>query len=122
MKQYDEREFTLITHGDMETYQWLIKENIKRNRRNSIVFNIVIYTFISVIAITAIFMVTKDIFFENYHFSLFDQEERIKIQDQKINKINQQIKMEDDYGSLETPSINNKVHEIESRLDDLEDN
>ncbi|MCJ7933145.1 MAG: hypothetical protein MUW56_05790 [Chryseobacterium sp.] len=122
MKQYDETEFTLISHEEKKTYQWLIKENIKRNRRNGIIANVIIYTFISVIALTFIFMVTKDIFFENYHFSLFNQEERIKIQDQKINDINQQIKMEDDYKSLETPTINTKVQELESRVDDIEDN
>ncbi|MGN7705887.1 hypothetical protein [Chryseobacterium sp. 22543] len=65
MKQYDETEFTLITHGDMETYRWLIKENIRRNRRNGIIANVVIYTFVAVIAITVIVLVTKDIFFEN---------------------------------------------------------
>ncbi|CAH0297472.1 hypothetical protein [Chryseobacterium sp. Bi04] len=122
MKQYDEREFTLITHGDMETYQWLIKENIKRNRRNGIVFNIVVYTFVSVISIVAIFMVTKDIFFENYPINFFGREQIIKSQDQKINKINQQIEMDDDYGSLETPTINTKVQELESRVDDFESN
>lgn len=120
MKQYDETEFTLITHRDMETYRWLIKENIRRNRRNGIIANIVIYTFISVIAITFIFMVTKDIFFKNYPFSIFDQDERIEIQEKKINKINQQIKVEDDYSSFEPPYINNKVDEIESKLEDVE--
>lgn len=122
MKQYDETEFTLITHEEKKTYQWLIKENIKRNRRNGIIANVVIYTFISVIALTAIFMVTKDIFFKNYSFSLFNQEERINDQEKKINEINQQIKMEDDYGSLETPTINTKVQELESRVDDIEEN
>ncbi|VXC15011.1 MULTISPECIES: hypothetical protein [Chryseobacterium] len=115
MKQYDETEFTLITHGDMENYQWLIKDNIKRNRRNGIVFNIVIYTFVSVIALTFIFMVTKDIFFENYPLHLFNQEK-------KINKINQQIKVGDDYKYLETPAISDKVKELELRVDDLESN
>lgn len=122
MKQYDEREFTLITHEDMKTYQWLIKENIKRNRVNGIVSKIIIYIFVFVVALTAIFMVTKDIFFENYSFNPFDQEERIKILEQKTDEINRQIKTEDDYSSFEPQPINEKVKELESRVDDVKDN
>ena len=122
MKQYDETEFTLITHGDMETYQWLIKENIKRNRVNGIISKIIIYTFVSVIAITAVVLVTKDIFFENYSFNPFDQDERIKNLEKKTNEISKQIKTEDDYSSFEPQPINEKVDKLESRMDDVENN
>lgn len=123
MKQYDEKEFTLITHDDMKTYQWLIKENIKRNRVNGIISKIIIYAFISVITLMGILMVTKDIFFKNYFFNPFDQEERIKNLEKKTDEISRQIKMEDDYGSsnyesFENQHINDKVKELESRVDD----
>lgn len=120
MKQYDETEFTLISNEEMKNYQWLIKDNIKRNRRNGIISNIVIYTFISVIALTFIFMVTKDIFFENYPINFFNQEERMDKQDKKIEEINQKIEMDNDYESFEEPTINNKVKELESRVDEVE--
>jgi hypothetical protein len=114
MKQYDENEFTLISNEEKKTYQWLIKENIRRNRINGIISKIVIYTFVVVLAIAFIYVITKDIFFENYSYGI------LKNHEHKIDKINKEIKIGDDYGSLESPQINTKVHEIESRLDDVE--
>ncbi|WP_428069002.1 hypothetical protein [Chryseobacterium gambrini] len=87
MKQYDEKEFTLITHDDMKTYQWLIKENIKRNRVNGIISKIIIYAFISVITLMGILMVTKDIFFKNYFLILLIRKKELRILKRKEMKL-----------------------------------
>ncbi|WP_312390936.1 hypothetical protein [Chryseobacterium sp.] len=59
-------------------------------------------------------------------FIMYKQNKRLVIQEKEIktikddiNNINQ-IKMGDDYGSLEPSLINDKVSEIESRLEDVE--